>query len=432
MNKQKFITLNRLYALVILFFAQNLCAANFNITPLGTLPTSVTTGQTVVANYTLTNLTHTARNGYVLQGLPATVTQNTTNPYCSNPINLGPNASCQLQLNITGAVSSNFAICKEYSCTTAATPLNVFQSGGPGAPSYAYITDNQQNIPYVSLCTLNTTTGSIVSCQNAGGDSVLVNAIGLGGIVLNNSGTIAYMSSSGMTNNVFQCTINQITKEFSACSSTTINSQGGYAPMNGGLTLNNAGTIAFLVNDLAFEIIACPIVSGTITDNCVNTNATFSSGLAPTKINLNQEESVAYIGSASGGLPVGITKCSVSGTSFSSCANITGDGIFSFNEPSGVALNNTGSSIYVTDNAANVIYICSTAMNGANFTSCIIANNTITRPWTITLNANNTVAYINDKINTTYTCAISDVDGTLSNCLTSTYAPDPSSTALLY
>jgi hypothetical protein len=432
MNKQKFITLNGLCVLIILLFAQNIFAANFNITPLGTLPTSVTTGHTVFANYTLTNMTHTARNGYVLQGLPATVTQNSTNPYCSNPINLGPTASCQLQLNITGAVSSNFAICKENNCTTAASPLNVSQSTGPSAPHFAYITnDYGNNSPYVSLCVLNPTTGSIVSCQNAGGDSVLSTANGLGGIVLNNSETIAYISNSyGASNTVFQCTINQITKEFSACTSITLTSAPLYAPLDGGLTLNNTETTAFLVNDTNGEVYACPIISGTITDNCVNTNGSFPNAAQLTQINLNQDSSVAYIGSISNN---GVIKCNVSGTNFSSCTNISGDGIISFNQPSGVALTNTGSKIYVADNGNNNIYICSTSMSGSNFTSCSIAYpNLTTSPWTITLNANNTIAYITNDVDTTYTCTISDIDGSLSNCLASTAALVPSDTALFY
>ena len=128
MNKQNSFKLNKLYAVVVLLSAQNaFAAANFNIAPYGTLPT--TPGP---AYFTLTNMTNTARNGYVLQGLPATVTQNTTPPNCTNPINLGPNDYCMLQLDITGAVSlSNVAICKGNSCTTLGVPLNV--SGGSGS-----------------------------------------------------------------------------------------------------------------------------------------------------------------------------------------------------------------------------------------------------------------------------------------------------------
>ena len=146
-----------------LLSAQTAFAANFNIVPYGTPPTTVSTGQTVSVNYTVTNMTNTIRNGYVLQGLPKTVTQNTTSPNCGNPINLGPYpASCQLQLDITEAVSSDFAICKGNSCTKATTPLNISTSTGPSIAKFAYVTEGYGGSPYVSLCALNPTTGAIL------------------------------------------------------------------------------------------------------------------------------------------------------------------------------------------------------------------------------------------------------------------------------
>ena len=425
MNQQSSYKLNKFYTGMLLLSAQSaFSAANFNIAPVGTLPTTVTLGQTVVANFTVTNMTNSSRNGYFITGLPTTVTQNTTSPNCANLINLAANASCNLQLDITGAVSSNFALCKGSSCTTATTPLSVTQK----TSRFAYITRGGGVSPYVSLCAIDSTTGSILSCQNAGGDSVLSTAIALGGIVLNNSGTVAYMSNASNTNNtVFQCTINQATYEFDTCTSTAITSP-TYQPYYGQLTLNHAETTAYLVNYGTNEVFACPIVSDAIINNCVNTNASgITSSLV--QIVLNQDDSVAYIGSFGG-----VIRCNVSGTSFSACGSVTGDGIISFVSPTGVALNNTGSKIYVAENSSpKNIYVCSTTMNGANFNRCHVAySNLPTGSWAITLNARNTVAYITDYINTTYTCAISAIDGTFSSCLASTDAPIPTSTALLY
>lgn len=85
MNKKISFKLNKFYVVITLLFTQNVFAANFTIAPYGTLPTTVTTGQSVSANYTVTNMTSTIRNGYVLTGLPTTVTQNTIAPNCGNP-----------------------------------------------------------------------------------------------------------------------------------------------------------------------------------------------------------------------------------------------------------------------------------------------------------------------------------------------------------
>lgn len=106
-------------------------AANFNITPKTgtTLPTSVTPGGNAFAFYTVTNLTRTTRNNYTVQGLPATVSQNTTHStypdICANPVTLASKASCTLVLDIRGEAKANFALCNGMNCTTASTPLNV-------------------------------------------------------------------------------------------------------------------------------------------------------------------------------------------------------------------------------------------------------------------------------------------------------------------
>lgn len=139
-------------------------AANFNITPkkCTPLPTQIFLGGTVSAFYTITNQTNTARNDYVVQGLPRTVTQNTSKGNCSNPVNLAAHASCTLQLDITGEVHSGFALCRGSSCTTTTVPLNVkkakfipmvaagyynvianyYYAKGPSAPLLASSTSN--------------------------------------------------------------------------------------------------------------------------------------------------------------------------------------------------------------------------------------------------------------------------------------------------
>ena len=426
----------KIFLVIALCSAQAVFAANFNIAPLGTLPTTVVQGQTVSANFTLTNMTGSARNGYTIAGLPDTVSQNTSSPNCTNPINLAAQASCNLKLDISGAVSSGFAICNGIACTQAKTPLHVTVSSAPSVAQFAYITNLNPDAPYVSLCPLNSTTGAIESCGNAGGDDVLNAAGGLAGIVLNHSGTVAYMTAE-MDTRVFQCTINQSTKEFDVCTSTVITFP-SYSGSTGQLALNHEETIAYIVDSINNRILACPINSGVIVNNCVNTNASGgSNGLV--QIALNQNDSIAYIGA----FYDGVLKCNVNGTSFSACRLITGDGTiaFTFSNATGVALNNDGTKLYVAEdyNAAKKVYVCSTTMNGDNFSHCAVAYDEFSKAlWAITLNASNTIAYINndslaDTDNShTYTCAISETDGVFSSCASSIFAPGPTSTALRY
>ena len=106
--------------------------ANFTITPAAPLPTSNFSTSSQVALFTVTNMTSSQRNGYVVAGLPSNVTQYTNSAnsaLCTNPINLGPhlgpNDHCLLQLNIVGPVHSQVAIRKGSSVTRAAEALNV-------------------------------------------------------------------------------------------------------------------------------------------------------------------------------------------------------------------------------------------------------------------------------------------------------------------
>ncbi len=129
---------------------------NFLIEPNGSLPTSVPPGGSVTANFTVTNLTHSARNGYEVQGLPGTVTQVTSGGgACGDPINLSALASCNLELSITGAVHSGFAICKGSSCTTSSVPLSVTVENNSNFSYLASGTYNDSDLAFFPLLVQN-------------------------------------------------------------------------------------------------------------------------------------------------------------------------------------------------------------------------------------------------------------------------------------
>lgn len=127
-----------LVLLVAAFIAnQAIAGSTFNIvpTPGTSLPTTVVQGSSVSAYYTITNNTNATRAGYAIKGLPSSVVaQNTSNGHCPAVISLAAKASCVLQLDITGAVSSNFALCRGVACTSSAVPLNVSVTPTPPPP----------------------------------------------------------------------------------------------------------------------------------------------------------------------------------------------------------------------------------------------------------------------------------------------------------
>lgn len=100
-------------------------AVNLSIVPNGTLPTTVFKGGQVTANFTVTNKTAIAQNGFKVKGLPGTVAQNTSSGNCPQTINLAPAQQCNLALTISGEAKSSFALCYGSSCSTSSVPLNV-------------------------------------------------------------------------------------------------------------------------------------------------------------------------------------------------------------------------------------------------------------------------------------------------------------------
>ena len=401
---------------MVLLAAQNAFAANFNITPYGTLPTSVISGQTVPAYFTVTNMTNTERNGNVVQGLPATVTQNTTAPNCGNPINLGPYpANCQLQLDITGAVSSSFAICKGNSCTTATTPLNVSVSSGPQAPRFAYVTQNEDSThPSVIVCPVDSSTGFLegASCVSAGGG---LSNISPQGIQISNDGSTAYITSDG-TSFVYQCSINSTTGQFEGnCSQIT---PSNYSSNTGGfVALNSDNTLAYLPASNNF-VTTCDVINNQIQPlTCVDTGTTlYPAVYSPIGIAINSTNSVAFIGNGDGSGQV--ATCDVSGSSFTSCTAKTGGGAITFTEytSAGVALNNNGNTVYITNYASNSVYGCdaTSPVTATTFNTCVLEH-TITGAWGITLNAANTMAYVTDYDSNVYACSINQ-SGMFTSC----------------
>jgi hypothetical protein len=292
---------------------------------------------------------------------------------------------------------------------------------------FAYVA-NFSN-PSVAVCTLNQSNGVVESCQDAGGDSVL-NGIDAQGIVLNKTGTYAYITAES-GNSVYQCAIDQATRLFTSCSATTITSPAGYSPLYGMITLNPANTIAYVVDyhGSPSRVLACPLVGNIISGTCIDTGATLNAESA--QITVNNTGTVAYIANyVSGGVEV--CNINAAGTVFSGCIDKTGGSGISFNEVGGVALNADQTIIYVSDYGAGKIYGCSTTSNGGGtFNSCFLARTAPSQSWGITVNELNTVAYYADYDASLYACPIL-ANGTFPICSINTTLSGPVDVTLAY
>jgi len=291
----------------------------------------------------------------------------------------------------------------------------------PSMPGYLYVVDynSSTSVAPASLCTLNQTTGAILSCVNSGGGATIP---GAEGIALNSLGTMAYLTAEAVGPEVYQCSINA-DGTFNPCSTVTLATPSNFIAYYGTVTLNSAGTIAYYggYDNFTYQpmVIACPINgNGTINPNCSDTGANNTSNYQ-IGITLNKNDTTAYLTSSYG--TAGLTVCSVNGTVFNNCALKTGGSGFIFStDLAGTVLNSSGETIYIVDNGANTVYGCSTtANNTSHFNSCFIAGsflNGLTNVWMIAINPANTVAYISQSFgNNVYVCPIQG-DGTFGAC----------------
>jgi hypothetical protein len=124
-----------LFSTLIMSFNPNFSSATvFDITPQGSLPTTVPKYGKTSAFYTITNTTTAPLTQNTVQSLPSGISQVDCDPnYCKNPFNLGPKGSatesCILKLTISKPIDSYpITICTDNSqCDTSTNPLTVVE-----------------------------------------------------------------------------------------------------------------------------------------------------------------------------------------------------------------------------------------------------------------------------------------------------------------
>lgn len=172
-----------------------------------------------------------------------------------------------------------------------------------------------------------------------------------------------------------------------------------------GITLNAAGTYAFIVNSGSDTVASCAVNESSLV-NCTNSGATLLT--SPSGITLSSDGTYAYINDSTK-----VVKCNVSGGTLSGCVNSGATGLFG---ASSIAFNPAGTYAFITEEYSPGGDITQCSVSSGNLSSCASSGVTgLNTPSSIILNSAGTYAFFTNYYgNTTTQCSVSG--GTLSDC----------------
>ena len=358
-------------------------------------PTSLTLfkGEEGLVTYLVTNQTNITRT-LTMTPIEDVAQVTLGADVCANPFTLQSHQSCLLKLKITGGATVNVAtpeLCKTMSATnnspdhllcSRSSPENALQVSVES--SRAYLTNSAANT--VTMCSLNTSTAGdfLTDCQNAGASDLSTPA----GIALSKiDGAVYLYIINSATASITACKIDRHRGFVTSC----------FPPFRSSALSDIQDVAVSAGNDYLYVNNASP------TNNIVRCS-----------LNLTGDE----IG--------GLDSC------------YTPESDASFNSPQGIALDNTGTHVYVANNLGNSITRCGLIGFG-DTTECVATSlasiSSTMQPSAVALNSAGNILYVADSFsNYLVQCAVSAVEGLLSDCqgTSSGYLNQPSGLGVNY
>lgn len=392
-------------------------ASKFSIVPTtGTITTLLLPSNfSATVSYQVTNNTNITRTLTMvpIAGVSQTVTGS---GICGSTFTLGASQSCTLTLTINASqvsssgINGGPVICKTKSATDISpdpflcsqpNQANVLSISTTTAGQHLYIANQTGNS--VSYCQINPATGLLDNCSVAA-----TGFTGIEGVGFNPAGTLFYTANlSGNTISV--CTVNQSTGALSGCT----NAGGSGFGEPDAVAFSPDGSI-FYTSNVIGGVTACLVnsTSGQLSSCVSNSDPTFS---AAADMAINSAGTFAYVANRGSST---ISVCNVSGQTVNSCNNLSGSLI---NQPEGITLSPSGLRAYIANAGDGTVTVCDVLQDGTGLlANCSTTSGQFRGTGNLAFNSLASFAFVpNQLISDVFTCQVSNIDGSLSTCLTS-------------
>ena len=414
-------------------------ALPFTISPVGTLPTTVNSGGTVTAAYTVVNNTGEVRADNFVKSLPPNVTQNTyIAGSCQKTFTLQPHQStndrCTLNLTISGAVNANDAnpanhlfVCFPQGrvCTGTNSPLNVSVVIAPTVVSLNVL-PTTASIPisgtqqFQAIATFsNAATKDLTSSINWASSNPAFASINNSGLALGLSpGTTSITATTGaITSNASALTVTGVvlTSITVTPGTTSLARQGTQQfTATGHYSDTSSQDITSSVNWVSSNTAASTITNGGLATGVANgtSNITASLNSITSNTAVVTVQQYAYITADT------LEQCPYNTNGTIGACVTTGS---NYTYAGGMAVNSTSPNFYISDSNANTLDTCPINADGS-LGACVV-DQTVSSVETLALNPSSTILYSTGLVNGVDYCPINS-DGSIGTCATTGSGPN--------
>jgi len=369
--------------------------------------------------YQVTNTTQTTRT---LTTVPiAGVSQITTGVgACQAPFTLAPQQSCLLDLQVNASqmpasgILGGPKVCKAQGDST--NPDLFLCSEPSPAQSLGFSSTSPGQFVFVA----NQGSGTLSSCQ-LGSEGRLLGGCSVAAagfttpeaLTINPHNNMLYVTDSGAST-ISRCPFDRTTGTVGAC----VDAGGSGFDLPFGVAISPDGSILYASNGAvgpgAASVSACDIdpTTGNLSGCVNNRSATFD---LPSDMTINNTGTRAYVSNFTANT---ISVCNIIGTTVIRCDDSSGS---NFDGPEGIMLSPSGAYAYITNNTSNAVTRCAVDTTGAGLlSSCVVTEGNFDGTGNLAFNLLGDVAYVpNEALNQLFQCSVQSETGALFNCVDS-------------